>query len=509
MTRTTRSLLTALLVAASLPLAVAAQDEAATPAVRTVELPSAGSPLVAVRLQFEVGSVDDPAGKEGLAALTAQMLASAGTAERSYAELVDALYPMAASIDVNTDRELTVISGLVHVDTLADYTALLTEAVLHPGFAENDFERNRAQLEAYLTNTLRAANDELLGLETLQQVIFAGHPYEHSPAGTVAGLGAITLDDVKSFYASHFTPDRLTVGVAGGYPDGYGASLAAKLAALPAGPSAPRPVIPAPAAPEGRSFTLVDKATDSVGIHFGFPLPLTRADADYYPLMVANSYLGEHRTFHGRLMQQLRGERGLNYGDYSYIEYWEAPPFTSAPSPGVARHRQYFSVWIRPVQPPTAHFALRAGLSEVDRLIEKGLTEDEFQLTRSFLVNYSKLWAQTLPDRLGFLMDSEYLGMPYWIDEIASRLAGLDVETVNAAVRKYLSTASYDAVFVTDDAAEVKAYLEADEPSPMEYNAAKPDAILEADKAIEKRKVEPTSVTIVPASEMFEGGSSE
>ena len=39
------------------------------------------SPLVAVRLLFRVGSQDDPRGKEGLAALTAAMVAEGGTKE--------------------------------------------------------------------------------------------------------------------------------------------------------------------------------------------------------------------------------------------------------------------------------------------------------------------------------------------------------------------------------------------------------------------------------------------
>src|SRR5205814_9539815 len=51
-----------------------------------------------------------------------------------------------------------------------------------------------------------------------------------------------------------------------------------------------------------------------------FRSDVTRSDDDYYALAVANSYLGEHRTFNGKLMQDLRGKRGLNYGDYSYIE---------------------------------------------------------------------------------------------------------------------------------------------------------------------------------------------
>ena len=74
-----------------------------------------------------------------------------------------------------------------------------------------------------------------------------------------------------------------------------------------------------------------------MGIHFGYPLPITRADADYYPLMVANSFLGEHRTFNGRLMNELRGERGLNYGDYSYIEYWDSAAVHQQPDPAACR----------------------------------------------------------------------------------------------------------------------------------------------------------------------------
>lgn len=481
--------------------------EAAAPAVKieTVTLPNPESPLVAVRLMLDVGSIHDPAGKEGLAALTALMVGQAGTTERSYAALVDALYPMAASIDVATDREVTVISGQVHRDTLAAYTGLLAEAVLRPAFAEADFTRNKEQLHAYLTSTLRSANDELLGLEAIQDAIFAGHPYGHPTAGTVQGLAAITLDDVKRFYRQHYTRGNLMLGVAGGYPEDYVEGLSGRLAALPAGEEG-HTELPAPPEVEGRRFTLIDKDAGAVGIHFGYPLPLNRSDDEYYPLMVANSYLGEHRTFHGRLMQQLRGLRGLNYGDYSYVEHWLAPPFTSNPSPNVPRRQQYFSVWIRPVRPETAHFALRNALYEVERLREGGMTQADFELTRDFLVNYSKLWAQSLSDRLGFHMDSRFYDMPYYIDEIERQLAGLTVEQVNAAAKKHLQTDAYQAVLVTDDAAAVKAYLEAGEPSPISYNTEVPEEVTKADETIQKVPVEPTAIRIVPVGEVFETG---
>jgi len=494
-----------ILLAAVLGLGLAAapavaQTKAAP--IEVVALPNAASPLVALRLQFEVGSIHDPAGKEGLATLTSMMIGQAGTQKRSYTELVEALYPMAAGINSGADREVTSIGGTVHREKLTEYTALLEEALLRPGFSQEDFQRNKDQLTSAVSDSLRT-NDERLGLELLQQKVFKGHPYGHSPIGTVEGLQHITLDDVKQFYRQHYTQANLMVGVAGGYPADYVARLTRDLAALPAGQKGRAALPPAPKV-QGHNFTLVEKQTGSVGINFGFPLPVTRADADYYPLMVANSFLGEHRTFNGRLMNELRGDRGLNYGDYSYIEYLESPPQVSTPPPGVPRREQYFSVWIRPVVPADAQFALRAGLYEVQRLRDEGMTEADFNLTRDFVLNYSKLWAQSLDERLGFNMDSRFYGMPYYIDEIQARLKKLTVGDVNAAIKKYLSTDNYEAIVVTSNAQQLKDTLQKDEPSPKTYNSEVDAKVTAADKIIVPLKVAPTRIDIVPVAEVFQ-----
>jgi zinc protease len=486
-------------------VAVPAPDAAARPPapIELVTLPSPASPIVAIRAFFRTGSADDPAGKEGLADLTASVVGAGATAKRSYKDLVEALYPLAASIDAQVDREATVFSLVVHRDKLDEATALLAEVLTQPGFDPNDLDRHRKDSLSYLTTQLRAANDELLGLEALQQRIYANHPYGHSPAGTVKGLAAITPDDVKAFYREHYTSGNLMLGVAGGYPEGFPERLARALAALPAGGATQKP-LPAPAQPGGRALVLIAKDTDSTGIHFGYPLPITRADADYYPLMVVNSYLGEHRTFNGVLMQELRGKRGLNYGDYSYVEYYAAPPFTSNPTPNVPRRQQYFSVWVRPVQPENAQFALRAALYEVQQVAGHGMSQQDFELTRDYLVGYSKLWAQTLTRRLGFLLDSKFYGTPYFIDEIAGRLATMTVEDVNRAAKKYLQTERWEGVMVAGNAEELEAKLVADAPSPISYKNAVPPDVTTTDPTIAKLAVRPTRVEVVPVAAMFE-----
>jgi len=337
----------------------------------------------------------------------------------------------------------------------------------------------------------------------LQEKVFQGHPYGHSPAGTLNGLKSVTLDDVKRFYRDHYTQGSLMLGVAGGYPASYVARLQQDLSALPKGEKGRLALPPAPRV-EGRNFTLIEKQTGSVGINFGYPLPINRADADYYPLMVANSFLGEHRTMFGRLMLQLREQRGLNYGDYAYIEYWANPPFTSNPTPNVPRREQYFSVWIRPVVPVDAQFALRDALYEVQRLRDQGMTKEEFELSRDFVLNYSKLWAQSLSRRLGFMMDSRFYGMPYYIDEIDKRLKTMTVDQVNAAIRKYFQTDNFQAVFVTANAQKLKETLEKDDPSPKTYNATPGADVIEADKTIQALKVKPGSIRILPVDQVFQ-----
>src|SRR5262249_37426830 len=151
-----------------------------------------------------------------------------GTKKRTYGEVLDALYPLAAQIRVTGDKESMVFEGMVHRDNLEAFADLIADQVLEPRFADDDFARNREDAVDYITKTLRGNNDEELGKQALGTLMYAGHPYAHPTRGTVAGLNAITLDDVRKLYATRFTRDRLIVGVGGGYPDGFAEKFAAR-----------------------------------------------------------------------------------------------------------------------------------------------------------------------------------------------------------------------------------------------------------------------------------------
>ena len=82
-----------------------------SPLVRnTIELPLANSNKIVVKLMFHIGSIADPAGKEGLTFMTANLITQGGTHDMSYSDIQDALYPMAAGYFASVDKEVAIFT---------------------------------------------------------------------------------------------------------------------------------------------------------------------------------------------------------------------------------------------------------------------------------------------------------------------------------------------------------------------------------------------------------------
>ena len=109
---------------------------------------------------------------------------------------------------------------------------------------------------------------------------------------------------------------------------------------LPAKGFAAKPLPPI-APVEHTRLTIVDKDTRSVAYSLGFPIIVKRGQPDYPALLVATSYFGQHRMSGGRLYQRMRELRGLNYGDYAYIEYFPRGMYhvRAQPEPGAPTSR--------------------------------------------------------------------------------------------------------------------------------------------------------------------------
>jgi len=423
------------------------------------------------------------------------------------------------------DKEVSNFIFQVPTDFLESFYSIFSGMILSPSFAQADFDRVKSNQQNYVDQIIRSSSDEEYGKKLLEDMLFRGTNYQYPVQGTTKSVSSITLDDVKAHFNNYFTASNLTIGIAGNYPDSFLKQIKNEMNQL----ATSKKAIPAAGKaimPSGINVEIVAKE-NALGsaISAGFPLVITRTSNDFAAMMVANSWLGEHRKSYSRLYKKIREERSMNYGDYTYIEWYENGGANMLPPSGTPRSSNYFSIWLRPVQTAKglkaqypelssiktghAHFALRMAIKEMDQLITKGMSQQDFENTHTFLRSYMKLYAQTPASKLGYLMDSKFYGRKDYISEMDTLLSKLTVNDVNNAMRKYWQTKNMDIVIVTDQS-EVQALeesLKSGMVSPMSYSdnlkAALSSDILEEDKSVESFSLPVNSVSIIKSDDTF------
>jgi zinc protease len=482
--------------------------------VGLLELPLTQQALVNLRLRFRSGAIDDPPGKAGLTYLTARVMTEGGTKALDAKALLNALFPLAAELSVRVDKEETTFIARVHKDNLAKLLPILTDVLLHPRWDPQEFKRLREAAVNDVEKRLRQGDDENLGKEALAELMYRNHPYGRLSLGHVSDLKSLVLADLQGQAARVFTADRLTVGVSGEYPSKLGEQLAQALSALPA-KSEPVAAVPQ-AHPHGPRFLLVEKSSDSTAVSMGFPWPLSHKDADWAALSIARSAMGEHRQFNGRLMQRLREMRGLNYGDYAYIEHFEQEGYDAATAQtGRARLQQDFTIWLRPVRNDNRLFAVRGALYELARsLKEEPFTPEEVEKTKGFLDGYILLYDQTDARRLGYALDDAFYGMNGFLGAWRASLREVTADRVNEAWRKWMDPSKLQIVMAGKEMAAVKKAILTGASTPIAYQKdakglapEKPASQLALDEDMAKFPFGAESdkdVVMVPVGEEFE-----
>lgn len=278
-------------------------------------------PLVAFALVITRGAAADPPGREGLAALTADLL-DEGAGDRTAIQLQQAFADVGTRLDVDTTPDATSLSATILSRFFDRGVSLLGDIVVRPTLGETDFARVRALRRQRLASQREVP--AVVADQTFVELLYANHPYGHAAVGTEFGLAATTADDVRTFHARMFRPGAATLVVVGDCDHGevvriaterfgawHGAAAAIEITAQLSEP--PRvALLPRPRAPQSE-------------IRIG-AVAAARGCPEYHVLQVGNMVLGGQFT--ARLNQTLRQSKGLTYGAYSSFEYRRAPgPF--------------------------------------------------------------------------------------------------------------------------------------------------------------------------------------
>jgi zinc protease len=277
-------------------------------------------PLVSAELALRSGSVSDPDGKEGLAAITADLLRK-GTATRS-AEQFSAESDF---IGMNYGARTALESTGVAVDFLKKDSdtalELLADVVLHPSFPEDEVKKLVAQRQ----DSLRSAKDnpqQVLGAY-FSKALFGDHPYGRPGGGDEVSVGKITRGDVAACYAKFYTPGNTVLAVVGDFDS---AAMEARLKTLFGawqGAAPPAVAVPALKAVTGRHVLLIDKP-DATQTYFAIGnVGLADNSLDKAPAQVVNTLFGGRFT--SMFNEELRVKSGLSYGASSRFQYLKQP----------------------------------------------------------------------------------------------------------------------------------------------------------------------------------------
>jgi zinc protease len=279
--------------------------------VRTVEHP--GVPLVTFVMQINGGLGGDPSGREGLAAMTADMV-DEGTQSLSAIEVSDALARIGAEYDVEVGADATLFA-LTTLTRFAERGAtLLSDMLTAPAMREPDFERVR-QLRL---DRLRQLTDlpPAVAERAFLRLLYPSHPYGHLAIGTDDALRVFTREEVVRFHAATHRPWRATLLLVGALSHSDLVTIAADAFGEWTGQEE---ILDVPAAADvvveigtSRQLALVprDGAAQSE-IRIGH-LSARRKTPDYPALLVMNAILGGQ--FVSRLNLKLREEKAFTYG---------------------------------------------------------------------------------------------------------------------------------------------------------------------------------------------------
>lgn len=406
--------------------------------VRTIEHHSV--PLVTFVMQISGGSGADVAGREGVAAITADMV-DEGTGGLSAIDVSEALARIGAEYDVDVGSDATMFT----LSTLSRFAergaSVLADLLTRPSLRSEDFDRVR-QLRL---DRLRQLKDlpPAVAERALLRLLYGSHPYGHLSIGNDASLRSIDLDEVTTFHAATFRPSRSALVVAGAMPhaallrlaegafghwtDGDAATEAAPVAAADIEPAATQSLL-AVVAREGAAQS---------ELRIGH-LSARRDTPDYAALVVMNAILGGQ--FVSRINLKLREEKAFTYGARTGFDWRRGlAPFTLQTSVHTAATAE----------------AIRDSLDELEAIREARPPSDtEMSLAKASLTRGYPRNFETAIQVARSVAQLVLYGLPdSYFENFVPRVHAVSASEVTSAARRYIDPARLVTLIVGDHAA--------------------------------------------------------
>lgn len=388
-------------------------------------------PIVSMNLVVKSGSTNDPAGKSGLASVTASLM-DTGTKTRSAVEIANETQSIGANLNTGSGWDSSTVSIQTLTKNVDKALEIFADVALNPTFPQDEFVKYQRRT---LTGLLqRKDNPNAIANVAYDKVLYgADHPYGISI--NEASVKSMTREDAERFYETYFRPNNATLIVVGNVEM---KSLVGKLEAAFAGWKAGDiPAANVGSAPErkGTAIYLVDKPGAAQSVISIGQVGVSRDNPDYFALQVMNSILGGQ--FSARVNMNLREDKGYTYGARTGFSYRKgAGPFTAGADVQTAVTKESVQEFLKELN------GIRGSVP---------VTESELEYNKQSLIRRFPAGFETTNQIAGQLSNVVIYGLPdSYFNDFIGKIKAVSLEDVNRVANKYLSPDKMAIVIVGD-----------------------------------------------------------
>lgn len=385
---------------------------------RVFILEDSNLPTFRLHLYHPAGSVFDESGKEGLAALTAQLVRTGGTAALSPQEVNEQVGKVGATIEMGAEREYAWASLKVLRDDRKALLTLMGEMFQAPRFDAGAFELARRQALVALEK-IREKPISLLARHFPSLVYGSDSPWARVP--TQKSLQAINVSDMHSFYKTHYHRARMILAVAGDFrSDELVRELNQVFGEKETG-ALPKPEWPSVSKQETTSL-FFPKEVEQAALRLGHK-GSQRNNPDKFALLVANFILGGSGSTTSRLGLTIRSSQGQAYSVWSHYGFGRVPGIFSMTAQTEA---------------PQVVSVLRSMKRILSDLREQGASEQEVKDAKSAILNSLLFEYETRYKIASDEARFEFWGYPKnYLEKFVEEIRKVDQKAVNRVLKQY------------------------------------------------------------------------
>lgn len=319
-------------------------------------------PSVSVGLWIGAGSMYETEEENGLSHFVEHMLFK-GTENRTTREIAVEMDAIGGQVNAFTAKECTCYYAKVIAEHLERAMSLLSDLLLHAKMDDEEFEKERGVILEEIAMCEDTPED--LVYDLLAQAYFGNHPLARPILGTQEQIASVSREALIAFRKKHYRPDNTVLAIAGQFDlDEFRAMAERYLGDWQAAGDTHEPE-----AVNGCDGKLLCKKKDIEQVHICLAYPgVAQDDDNLYPLTVLNNLFGGGMS--SRLFQHIREEMGAAYSVYSY--------------PSAYANCGTMTIYAG-TSPEMAQRVIDALHSEIKKLLDRGVTEEEFAMAKDQL----------------------------------------------------------------------------------------------------------------------------